>query len=75
MSHCVRFVRASGKYQFYGRPHGETVSHLGDDRWQDEAGLTWRDGRNRKVPSPAPIDPSDTICRYFRSLLARALLS
>ena len=71
MSHWVRFVRASGKYQFYGRPHGATVYHLGDDRWQDEAGLTWRDGRNRKVPSPGPIDPSDTICRYFRSILGR----
>ena len=53
MSHWVRFVRASGKYQFYGWPHGATVYHLGDDRWQDEAGLTWRDGRNRKVP-PLP---------------------
>ena len=35
------------------RPHGETVQHLGDGRWWDETDQTWRDGRGRKVPSPA----------------------
>jgi hypothetical protein len=36
-----------------GRPHGETVRHLGDGRWWDEAQQTWRDGRGRRIPSPA----------------------
>ena len=53
ISHWVRFVRAKGRCQVCGRPHGEIVRHLGDGRWWDEAQQTWRDGRGRKVPSPA----------------------
>ena len=53
ISHWVRFVRAKGRCQVCGRPHGETVQHLGDGRWWDETEQTWRDGRGRKVPSPA----------------------
>jgi hypothetical protein len=60
VSQWVRFVRAGGKCQVCGRPHGETVRHLSDGRWWDKAGLTWRDGRNRKVPSPAPAAPIRT---------------
>ena len=52
ISHWVRFVRAKGHCQVCGRPHGETVRHLGDGRWWDETEQTWRDGRGRKVPSP-----------------------
>ena len=37
ISHWVRFVRAGGRCQICGRPHGETVRHLGDGRWWDEA--------------------------------------
>ena len=36
VSHWVRFVRAGGKCQVCGRPHGQTVRHLGDGRWWDE---------------------------------------
>ena len=53
ISHWVRFVRAKGRCQVCCRPHGETVQHLGDGRWWDETRQTWRDGRGRKVPSPA----------------------
>ena len=53
ISHWVRFVRAKGRCQVCGRPHGETVQHLGDGRWWDEAQQIWRDGRGRKLPSPA----------------------
>ena len=53
ISHWVRFVRAKGRCQDCGRPHGKTVHHLGDGRWWDEVRQTWRDGRGRKVPSPA----------------------
>ena len=56
ISHWVRFVRAKGRCQVCGRPHGETVRHLGDGRWWDETEQTWRDGRGRKVPSPARED-------------------
>ena len=44
ISHWVRFVRAKGHCQVCGRPHGETVQHLGDGRWWDETEQTWRDG-------------------------------
>ena len=60
ISHWVRFVRAKGHCQVCGRPHGETVQHLGDGRWWDETEQTWRDGRGRKVPSPAPDVPLRT---------------
>ena len=53
ISHWVRFVRAKGRCQVCGRPHGETVHHLGDGRWWDEEQQAWRDGRGRTVPSPA----------------------
>lgn len=72
VSHWVRFVRAGGKCQICGRPHGETVRHLGDGRWWDEAGLIWRDGRNRKVPSPTPS--ADMPIRMTKVVLAAAHL-
>ena len=56
VSRWVRFVRAKGRCQACGRPHGETVRHLGDGRWWDEGRQAWRDGRGRKVPSPAPAE-------------------
>ena len=52
VSRWVRFVRAQGRCEHCGRPHGEVVRHLGDGRWWDEARQTWRDGRGREVPSP-----------------------
>ena len=54
ISHSVRFVRAKGHCQVCGRPHGETVRHLGDGRWWDETEQIWRDGRGRKVPRLPP---------------------
>ena len=60
ISHWVRFVRAKGRCQVCGRPHGETVQHLGDGRWWDETEQIWRDGRGRRVPSPTPDVPLRT---------------
>ena len=31
----------------------QIVQHLGDGRWWDEQQQAWRDGKGRKVPSPA----------------------
>jgi hypothetical protein len=53
ISHWVRFVRAGGACQICGRPHGETAHHVSDGRWCDETQQIWRDGRGRKVLSPA----------------------
>ncbi len=72
ISHWVRFVRAKGRCQVCGRPHGETVRHLGDGRWWDEEQQTWRDGRGRKVPSPALAE--DVPVRTTKVVLAAAHL-
>ena len=62
ISRWVRFVRAKGCCEACGRPHGQVVRHLGDGRWWDEARQTWRDGRGRKSPCPAPaeLEPART---------------
>src|SRR6478735_967552 len=72
ISHWVRFVRARGRCQVCGRPHGETVRHLGDGRWWDEEQQVWRDGRGRKVPSPALAE--DAPVRMTKVVLAAAHL-
>lgn len=53
ISRWVRFVRAAGRCERCGRPHGRIVPHLGDGRWFDEERQAWRDGSGREVPSPA----------------------
>src|SRR3954451_8750956 len=71
ISYCwVRFVRAKGRCQACGRPHGAMVRHLGDGRWWDEVQQAWRDGRGRKVPSPAL--PENTPVRTTKAMLAAA---
>jgi hypothetical protein len=72
ISQWVRFVRARGRCEVCGRPHGQTVRHLGDGRWWDEAGRVWRDGRGRRVPCP-PADLAET-ARTTRVVLAAAHL-
>jgi hypothetical protein len=32
------------------------MRYLGDGRWWDEVRQTWRDGRGRAIPSPAPAE-------------------
>ena len=54
ISHWVRFVRARGRCEACGRPHGLIVRHLGDGRWWDEQRQIWRDDKGRQAPSPAP---------------------
>lgn len=54
LSAMVRFHRAGGRCEVYARPHGRRVFHLGDGRWWDAEGASWRD---RKGPNAAfPID-------------------
>jgi len=52
VSKWVRFVRAQGRCERCGRPHGEIVRRLDDGRWWDDAQATWRDGSGRKAPCP-----------------------
>ncbi len=61
LSAMVRFDRAQGRCETCGRPHGEQVRHLGDGRWWDQAGETWRNGHGRRLtrlPVPTHDDPA-----------------
>lgn len=49
LSATIRIRRAKGRCEHCGRPHLETVKHLGDGRWWDEVRRTWRDGRGHRV--------------------------
>lgn len=49
LSRVVRFERAGGRCEQCGRPHGTTISHLGDGRWFDPDAEAWRDGEGRAV--------------------------
>ena len=54
ISHWVRFVRAKGRCQVCGRPHGETVQHLGDGRWWDQEQEAWRERARPQGPLARP---------------------
>jgi len=45
ISASLRFGRAKGRREQCRRPHGRLVFHLGDGRWRDEEGNTWRNGQ------------------------------
>ena len=49
LSDVIRFGRAKGCCEQCGRPHGRTISHLGDGRWFDPDEEVWRDGQGRAV--------------------------
>jgi len=55
LSTAIRFGRAGGRCEQCRRPHGQTVLHLGDGRWWDEANRVWRTGEGRaltRLPGP-----------------------
>jgi hypothetical protein len=49
LSAVIRFTRAKGRCEVCGRPHGQTIHHLGDGRWWDAAAQTWRNGQGRRL--------------------------
>ena len=49
LSAFIRFGRAKGRCEICKRPHGRVVFHLGDGRWWDDEGATWRSGRGRAL--------------------------
>ena len=57
LSAAIRFGRAKGRCEHCGRPHGQTVHHLGDGRWFDEEVERWRDGRGRLIRKSSLPDP------------------
>ena len=50
LSATIRFKRAGGQCEHCGRPHGQTVKHLGNDIWWDEQRQVWRNGQGRALP-------------------------
>ncbi len=73
LSATIRFQRAKGRCEACGRPHGREVQHLGDGRWWDEEGRTWRDGRGGILRHVALID-EDIVIRTTKVALATAHL-
>ncbi len=72
LSAVIRFQRAGGRCEACKRPHGQSVFHLGDGRWWDGEGGTWRDGGGRRV-RPAPgVDDVFGRVRRTRVVLAAA---
>ncbi|MEN3794858.1 hypothetical protein [Fulvimarina sp. MAC3] len=77
LSRSIRFRRAKGRCEQCGRPHGETVCHLGDGRWYDAELAAWRDGNGRKLRTnlPAPDNlPTDFSPAFTTVYLACAHL-
>ncbi|VTZ21650.1 conserved hypothetical protein [Methylocella tundrae] len=73
LSAMIRFERAKGRCEECSRPHGREIRHLGDGRWWDEEGQTWRNGRGRPLPSLALIG-DDVVVRTTKVVLATAHL-
>ncbi|MBB3938076.1 hypothetical protein [Aureimonas phyllosphaerae] len=74
LSDWVRFVRAGGRCDRCKRPHGQTVSHLGDGRWWDETDQLWRDGRGRPLPHQAALT-CEVVVKTTKVYLAAAHLN
>jgi hypothetical protein len=54
LSDVIRFERAGGCCEGCARPHGQIVCHLGDGRWWDADGQTWRSGKGRRLRLAPP---------------------
>jgi len=52
LSKLVRFGRARGRCEHCRRPHLQSVLHLGDGRWYDQASLAWRNGSGSVIVAP-----------------------
>lgn len=72
LSAAIRFLRAGGRCEGCGRPHGQTVFHLGDGRWWDAGGASWRDGRGRPIRLAPGVDDLLGSVRTTRVVLATA---
>lgn len=72
ISHEVRFVRAGGRCEGCGRPHGAWIRCLPDGRWFDAGQQIWRDHRGR--PRQAPDLLALIAVRVTRVVLAAAHL-
>jgi hypothetical protein len=77
LSRLVRFERARGRCERYGRPHGEVVQQLPDGRWWDRAAGCWRSATGRALRHPRVMKTSAVeieAARAVRVVLAAAHL-
>lgn len=74
LSAIIRFGRAHGRCEGCGRPHLQSVQHLGDGRWWDDKAERWRDGRGRLLRRvlPVPEDMTAGLVKVTRVVLATA---
>lgn len=74
LTDLIRFKRAAGRCEQCHRPHGRTVTHLGDGRWWCEETSRWKDGRGRllRLRTPPALLPEQT--KTTRVVLATAHL-
>ena len=72
LSAVIRFRRAGGRCEACGRPHGQTVWHLGDGRWWDAQAASWRDGAGKVIRLAAGADDLLKAVRTTRVVLATA---
>ena len=72
LSAVIRFRRAKGRCEACGRPHGETVWHLGDGRWWDAQAGSWRDGAGQIFCLAVEADDVLRVVRTTRVVLAAA---
>ncbi|MBI1220192.1 MAG: hypothetical protein GC186_16775, partial [Rhodobacteraceae bacterium] len=56
LSRFVRFVRAQGRCECCGRPHGQQIRCLPDGRWFDAVRDTWRAGDGGPADWPDIVD-------------------
>ena len=56
ISRLVRFVRAGGRCEVCGKPHGHEVRVLRDGRWFDTESHTWRSNRGMPAAWPDVVD-------------------
>ena len=70
LSLSIRFLRAAGRCERCGQPHGCVVVHLGDGRWWDEDVARWGCGAGRWVrrlkPPHSIVEPT----RRTRGIMA-----
>lgn len=72
LSAVIRFERAKGRCEAWGRRHGRLVQRLGDGRWWDEERSAWHDGRGRALARFTP--PAGALVRHTKIVLATAHL-
>jgi hypothetical protein len=72
LSAVIRFRRAGGRCEAYGRPHGQTVWHLGDGRWWDAQTGSWRNDAGQVVCLAVGADDVLKAVRTTRVVLATA---